>query len=292
MKVFITGSSGFIGSYIKQAVEAAGHNVTSHSYSVQGPFTVLPAGTDLVVNSAGRLGGQGVSSEDLINANLNLPVALGNQCRQAGIPLIHLSTPGVNGLLANAHENAKYDPMGEYESTKMDAEKQLLSICPGVTILRPDFVFGPGDLHKFALFRQVQKGWFPLVGLGSSKTRPTDVRDVADAVLKSFPGEILSKGTYNIGGPSVLSVKNVAETISVAITKSVRFVPIPRFVFRVALMLGPLSPKALSKSRYQLFGTDRFCNTDKAEKKGFASTRHFAITAIDSVNWYREQGLL
>ncbi|MCP4647985.1 MAG: hypothetical protein GY852_09690 [bacterium] len=56
--------------------------------------------------------------------------------------------------------------------------------------------------------------------------------------------------------------------------------------------MGPLCPNALSKSRYNLFGTDRFCNTDKAQKRGFVAARSFSLTAIDSVNWYREQKFL
>ncbi|MCK5130751.1 MAG: NAD-dependent epimerase/dehydratase family protein [Candidatus Sabulitectum sp.] len=292
MNVFLTGASGFIGGYIKQAVEKAGHTVITHSYSKQGTFSKLPPGIDLVVNSAGRLGGQGATDEELNTANVLLPVSLGKQCEKTGIHLIHLSTPGVTGLSANAGEKSRYDPMGEYEFTKVEAEKQLISNCLELTILRPDFVFGPGDMHKFPLFRQVHKGWFPLVGSGSARTRPTDARDVADAVLMSFPGKALSGGIYNIGGPDVLTVKEVAQYISVAMGKSVRFLPIPRFVFRTALMFGPLCPKGLSKSRYQLFGMDRFCNTDKARNKGFIPARSFGLTAVDAVNWYREQRLL
>ncbi|MCK5035199.1 MAG: NAD-dependent epimerase/dehydratase family protein [Candidatus Sabulitectum sp.] len=292
MNVFLTGASGFIGGYIKQAVENAGHHVVSHSFSRNGPLTKLPSEIDIVVNSAGRLGGQGATIKELKAANVQLPATLCDQCRKTGIPLIHLSTPGVTGLSANAGESSDYDPMGDYESTKVEAEKQLVSNSPGVTILRPDFVFGPGDMHKFPLFRQVHKGWFPLVGSGSARTRPTDVRDVAAAVLNSFPGGILSKGIYNIGGPQILSIRELAQHISVAMGKSVRFLPIPRFVFRTALTWGPLCPKALSRSRYNLFGMDRFCNTDKAGKKGFTAERSFALTAIDAVNWYKENGLL
>ncbi len=292
LNVFLTGASGFIGRYIKLALEKADHEVFSHSFSLNGTFLKLPAEIDIVVNSAGRLGGQGATVEELQAANVHLPAALCSQCEKAGIPLIHLSTPGVTGLSANGKENSSYDPMGDYESTKVEAEKQLISNSSKVTILRPDFVFGPGDMHKFPLFRQVHKGWFPLVGSGSARTRPTDVRDVADAVLQSFPGGVLSTGIYNIGGPQVLSVKELAQNISVALGKSVKFLPIPRFVFRTALTWGPLCPKALSRSRYTLFGMDRFCNTDKARKKGFTAERSFALTAIEAVNWYREKGLL
>ncbi|MCD6587526.1 MAG: NAD-dependent epimerase/dehydratase family protein [Candidatus Fermentibacteraceae bacterium] len=292
MNVFLTGATGFIGIHVKMAVEKAGHTVYPHSFSEDGPFLELPSKTDLVVNCAGRLGGQGATLQELTAANVQLAVSLGKECKKAGIPLIHLSTPGVTGLVANARENHKYDPMGEYESTKVEAEKQLIASCSKLTILRPDFVFGPGDMHKLPLFRQVSRGWFPLVGSGSARTRPTDARDVAEAVLKSFPGEILHRGIYNIGGPDVLTVKQIARYISVATGNTVRLIPVPHFVFRITLRLGPLCPKALSKSRYTLFGMDRFCNTDKAHKKGFTAKRPFGLTAVEAVNWYREKGFL
>ncbi len=292
MKIFLTGSSGFIGGYIKKAAEKAGHSVVTHSFSKQGVFSVLPSGIDLAINSAGRLGGQGASIDELNAANVQLPLTMSLQCKLAGIPLIHLSTPGVTGLTADSKETHKYDPLGDYELSKVKAEKQLLNSCPKVTILRPDFVFGPGDMHKFPLFRQASKGWFPLVGKGDARTRPTDVRDVAEAVLNSFPGKPLHQGIYNIGGPEILSVRELVFMISVALGKSVQFIPIPHFVFKTALSLGPLCPNALSQSRYNLFGMDRFCNTNKAKKKGFAASHTFSITAIEAVNWYTKQGLL
>ena len=73
MNVFLTGASGFIGGYIKQAVENAGHHVVSHSFSRNGPLTKLPSEIDIVVNSAGRLGGQGATIKELKAANVQLP---------------------------------------------------------------------------------------------------------------------------------------------------------------------------------------------------------------------------
>jgi len=292
MKVFITGASGFIGSCITRAIEASGHNIITHSFARQGELTGLPPGTDLAVNCAGRLGGSECLPAELHAANVLLPSTLCRECRKTGVPLIHLSTPGVTGLKADARENDPYSPMGLYEKTKVEAEKHLIENCPEVTILRPDFVFGAGDMHKFPLFQLVSNGWFPLVGTGSAKTRPTDVRDVARAVLLSFPGEVLSGGIYNIGGPEVLSVKNIAAHISICLNKAVKFLPIPGFLFRAALLLGPLCPSVLSESRYRLFGSNRYTSIEKAGSKGFSPEYYFSQTVCDSVAWYRGRGLL
>lgn len=292
MIVFLAGATGFIGKYIQAELVSRGHKVHSHSLSKSGNFSVLPEDTELVVNSAGRLGGQNASIQQLTDANVNLPVNLAKECNRLSIPLIHLSTPGVTGLIPDAKEDQPFEPLGEYEASKSEAEKQLKLLCKKLTILRPDFVFGPGDRHKLPLFKQVNKGWFPLIGSGSAQTRPTDVRDVVDAVFESFPGRPLAGGLYNIAGPNILTVKNLAEHISIALGKSVQFFPIPRIVFKIALAFGPVCPKALSKSRYQLFGADRYCNTKRAEEKGFIASRPFAITAIETVAYYKKHGLL
>jgi nucleoside-diphosphate-sugar epimerase len=266
--------------------------VIAHSHSKLGELTTLPPGTEIVVNSAGRLGGQGCQREEFEAANVLLPATLCRECREACIPLIHLSTPGVNGLSADALESDPYNPMGIYEVTKTEAEKHLIANCPGVTILRPDFVFGAGDMHKLPLFKLVSKGWFPLIGTGSAKTRPTDVRDVARAVLQSFPGEVLAEGIYNIGGPEVLSVKEIAERISISMGKTVRFLPMPVLLFKIAVRLGPLCPKALSASRFRLFGSNRYTNIEKAGRKGFSPVYSFAQTASETIEWYKAKGLL
>lgn len=292
MKVFLTGATGFIGKHILKALQNNGHTVLPHGHSTHGRLDHLPGEVDLVVNSAGRLGGSGYSDSLLREANLDLPVRLAVMCRDRNIPLIHLSTPGVCGLLPRGTETDEYAPEGIYEETKAQAEVELLRILPHVTILRPDFVFGTGDMHKYPLFRQVSRGFFPLVGSGSARTRPTDAEDVSSAVLKAFPGEPLHRGIFNIGGPDVLTIREIASEISLAMGRNVLAVPVPRFVFRTALKLGPLCPGGLSESRYRLFGTDRFVDTTRAQEAGFTPVKSFRQTAEAAVVWYRERGLL
>jgi len=290
--VLLTGAGGFIGGNTARTLREAGHEVVAYHRASAGIPVSVPDGADIVVNCAGKLGGQGHSKEDLREANFLLPTALADHCRKLNIPLIHLSTPGVCGLRANGKETDSFQPEGDYETIKAEADTYLLHNLPGVTILRPDFVFGPGDMHKLPLFRQVSKGWFPLVGAGLSRTRPTDVRDVARAVTESFPGGTLHGGVYNIAGPEIISVRQIAATIGSALNVKPVLVPVPRFVFRILLMLGPLCPSSLSKSRYRLFGTHRYTNTDKAQRAGFRPGHFFSDTALSAAEWYRERGLL
>ncbi len=292
MKVFLTGAGGFIGKHIQAALEKNGHLVTCHSLSVNGPFRKLPQDIDVVVNSAGKLGGDGFSTEEITDANLNIVRRLCSSCVHRKVHLVHLSTPGVCGTTANGKESDPFSPEGTYEFTKSEAEKHISLHLPEASILRPDFVFGEGDMHKFPLFRQTAKGWFPLVGNGSARTRPTDVKDVCSAVLDAFPGRPLQKGTWNIGGPDVLTIRELIKTIGSVLNTRVITVPVPRVLFRIILKLGPLRPGALSESRFRLFGTDRFSCSRKTLAAGFSPEYSFRQTAERAVEWYRKRGLL
>jgi len=292
MRVFLAGATGFLGRHICKAIQCSGHTVLPHSFSAHGELRELPGSIDLVVNSAGKLGGSGYQDSMLEEANLELPAMLAGECLSRGIPLIHLSTPGVCGLRSGNSETDDYAPVGVYEETKARAEAELLGMLPDVTILRPDFVFGAGDMHKYPLFRQVAKGWFPLVGRGDAKTRPTDAEDVARAVLMAFPGEALHRGVYNIGGPDVLSIREIVSVIAGVLGRSVLTLPVPRLLFKAALKLGPLCPPGLSESRYRLFGTHRFTDTTRAFRAGFTPGSSFRQTAEKAVAWYREKELL
>lgn len=294
MRIYLTGAGGFIGSALNVHLERAGHTVKTHSGRSEGPVDV-PHDAEAVVNAAGRLVSGGFSHDDVTAANALLPESMGRQCMILGVPLIHLSTPGVCGLAAEGSEDAPHSPEGIYESSKSDGEKRLLALgVPGggLTILRPDFVFGPADPHKLPLFRQVARGWFPVVGRDGPRTRPTHVRDVCRGVLAALPGGRLSGGTFNIGGPEVLTLGEVARRTATAMGRRVVVVPAPMRLLRLAMALGPLRPRALTPSRLRLFGTDRFVSLAKTSAAGFTPCFSFAEAAADAVAWYRGEELL
>jgi nucleoside-diphosphate-sugar epimerase len=294
LRILVTGAGGFIGGALAGHLTGIGHDVLLHRGRSDGRVEV-PREVEAVVNAAGSLDTGGISEKEAEAANAELPEILGGMCAEAGIPLVHLSTPGVCGLIAGSREDSPFSPEGLYERTKADGERRLamLDLPPGrLTVLRPDFVFGPGDRHKLALFRQAARGWFPVVGGKGPMTRPTHVRDVCRAVEASLPGGILQGGLFNIGGPEVLSMARVARAAGRAAGVRTMVLPAPRWLFRIALALGPLRPPALSNSRLRLFGTDRWVSIDKAAVAGFTPLFTFRAAAEEAVAWYRLEGLL
>ncbi len=297
MRIFVSGAEGFIGSHVGDFLEEKGYEVFRHRWSTEGDLDVasISCEPDVLVNCAGRLGGQGFSGDELLEANADLPGALARFCLDSGASLVHLSTPGVTGLNADSSEEDPIDPWGLYEVSKAEGEERLqrAGLPPErLTILRPDFVYGPRDRHKLAMFRQVAKGWFPLVGMGDALIRPTYVFDVCRAVISSLPGGLLAGGTYNAGGPEIVRIRDLAGMIARAMSVRTRLITIPVFAFRIALMLGPLRPAALSMSRMRLFGEDHYVSISRARAAGFSPCHGLEQSLRETVDWYREAGLL
>lgn len=296
MRVFVVGAGGFIGRSVTKMLQDAGMQVQSWVHSRQGDLRpgCVPEDAHAVVNCAGVLGAENVGLRELERANTELPGLLADACARRNLHLIHLSTPGVVGLRPEASEGLPLAPWGDYERTKAEGETLLRAEMPSekLSVLRPDFVYGPGDLHKLPLFHQVSRGWFPLVGRGGASVRPTFVSDVARAVVMALPGEKLSGGLFNIGGPDVVGVRQLVECIAQKLGIKVIKLPVPRSLLRICLHAGPLRPASLSGSRIRLFGEDHYVSTEKACDAGFTALTGIEEGIAKTVEWYRDRGYL
>lgn len=296
MRILLAGAGGFIGSHLARLLSAEGHEAVPMARPARGAFDpgLFPEGIDAAVNAAGRLGGPGVGRDELAASNTALPAAMAAVCAGRGIPLVHLSTPGVAGLTGGSREDSPPAPWGPYEESKAEAERLLSGLMPArlLTVLRPDFVYGPGDRHKLSFFRQVRRGWFPLVGGGGARLRPTFVLDVCRAVRESLHGGLIGPGVWNIGGPEVVSVRDLAGAAASSMGVRLVRVPVPAVLFRAALLLGPLAPPQLSKSRLALFGRDHWVDISKASAAGFDPATPLAEGLAATAAWYRAEGLI
>lgn len=251
---------------------------------------------DVIVNCAGKLGILGVDSDQLTKSNVILPLMLADVCKSRQIHLIHLSTPGIAGLHADIMEESPADPWGDYEISKHQGEEVLrkhdISKSGQLTILRPDFVYGPGDRHKLPFFKQVKKGYLPLIGLKGGRIRPTFVSDVCNAIVNSMPGRCLNAGLFNIGGPEVVSIKEFGALIAQIMERKLTTIPLPRFLYALALISGPFKPRSLSYSRLRLFSEDHYVSISKAAEAGFVSSVSLSDGIYKTLEWYRFEKLL
>src|SRR6202040_1613417 len=88
------------------------------------------------------------------------------------------------------------------------------SAVPSATILRPSVVFGPEDqfTNRFAALARMSPA-LPLIGGGLTRLQPVYVGDVATAVADAVDGKTRPGAIYELGGPEVLTMREIMEVI-------------------------------------------------------------------------------
>jgi nucleoside-diphosphate-sugar epimerase len=144
-----------------------------------------------------------------------------NFARQANISkLIFTSSVAVYGFAEDgADESARFNPLGDYGRTKLEAEfiyKQWLAEDPHVrtlVIVRPTVVFGEGNRgNVYNLLNQIASGRFLMIGNGLNKKSMAYVENVA-AFLE-----------YSIGFGPGLHIYNYVDKPDFSMNQLVSFV--------------------------------------------------------------------
>jgi len=150
----------------------------------------------------------------------------------AGARMVHVSAIG-------ADENAT----SHYARAKAGGEKAVLAALPSATILRPSVLFGPEDefTNRFASLARLSP-MLPLIGGGTTRMQPAYVADVATAVADAVDGKAKAGATYELGGPEVLTMREIMELI-LSITDRKRLLPsLPFGLARLQSMFLQFAP--------------------------------------------------
>ena len=223
--VTVFGGSGFVGRNVVRALakreyrirvavrrpELAGYlqpmgrvgQVHTVQANVRNPASVEAAVRDahVVVNLVGILAESGAQTFDAVQA-----VGAGTIAKAAaatGAQMVHVSAIGADETSESG-----------YARSKAAGEKAVLAAVPSATIMRPSIVFGPEDefTNRFAALARISP-FLPLIGGGVTKMQPVYVGDVATAVANAVDGKTKVGATYELGGPEILSMREIMETI-------------------------------------------------------------------------------
>lgn len=230
-------------------------------------------GADVVVTSVGVLAPVGRQTFDAIH--VEGPRAVAKAAREAGVSrLIHISAIG-----ADAKGKARY------AQTKAAGEAAVLEEFPGAIILRPSIVFGPEDqfFNRFAGMARVAP-LLPLVGGGVSKFQPVSVADLGDAIAAAAAGAGKPGTVYEIGGPEVLSFRQLLDKTQAWAGRDRGYLPLPFWLAKLqALLTWPLpnSLRPLTVDQVRMLQRDTVVSPEAlAEGRTLAA---FGITQPDSV---------
>ncbi len=136
----------------------------------------------------------------------------------------------VSAIGANEQSTSKY------LKTKFLGEKGIQKNLKSATIIRPSVIFGVEDnfFNRFARMAMISP-FLPLIGGGQTKFQPVYVGDVAKAVVKSIESEETKGKVYELGGPDILTFKELLEKMLQHIERKRLLVPLP---WRIAMIKG------------------------------------------------------
>jgi uncharacterized protein YbjT (DUF2867 family) len=187
----------------------------------------------VAINLVGILTEGGAQSFDAVQGEGAGAVA--KAASAAGARMVHISAIG-----ANANSPSRY------ARSKAVGETAVLSATPAATIMRPSIVFGPEDqfTNRFASLATISP-MLPLIGGGATKLQPVYVGDVATAVADAVDGKTRAGATYELGGPEVLTMREIMEVILATIDRRRMLVSLPFGLAKLQARLLQFAPGPL-----------------------------------------------
>ena len=262
--VTVFGGSGFIGRYVCEMLLKSGVRVRVAGRNPRSAHFIQPLG------HVGQLGfvraditkaASVARAVDGASAVINLPGVLKGRfeavhvtgarhvaeaARDAGASaLVHISAIG-----ADPHSQSAYG------RSKGEGEAAVHAAFPAATIVRPSLVFGPEDqlTNRFAGLASLP--FLPVIA-PRRRFQPVYVRDLAQAIAKAAldPGHY-GGSTYEVGGPQVLTMREINQAVLDATGLSPDLVDLPDFAASMMSRFGFLPGAPLTRDQWLMLQSD------------------------------------
>lgn len=278
--VTVFGGSGFLGRHVVRALakrdyrirvavrrpELSGHlqplGRVGQIHAVQanlrypGSIAAAMQGASVAINLVGIL--TETASQRFDGVQNDGAAAIADVARNVGARMVQVSAIG-----ADAESESRY------ARSKAGGDAAVLHAIPHAIVLRPSIVFGPEDqfTNRFAALARMSPA-LPLVG-ADTRMQPVYVGDVAQAVAKAVAGEAQPGRIYELGGPEVLTFREIVELILRVIERKRMLLPLP---FGLAKMQASIlqfapGPLKLTPDQVVLLRGDNVVS-DEAKKNG------------------------
>lgn len=253
MNYFITGATGFVGSWVAQELSRKGEQVTClvrktsnlkwlkglpaayHYGSLLEPETLKEGirNADYVLHIAGVT--KALSLKEFYSGNVEatrniLEVV---KAENPGIKkFVHISSQAAAGPSAGKlpkDETAPANPLTDYGRSKLQSEetaRQYMEFFP-LTILRPPTVYGPRDTDVFEVFKNVRMGVNLKVGSNDPVVSIIHAFDLARGIMVAAEHPKSSGETFFITNEEPCAWSEVIDILQKLMHKKVLTIPIP-----------------------------------------------------------------
>lgn len=322
MLALVTGASGFIGSHLVRALKAGGYDVRAFVHKtpiaeIQGVTAVTGdirdsaaletamAGVNVVFHLAAAVGSVVTDPHAFREINVNGTEAVLAAARQAGAGrVVHFSSIAVLGAVKpgdTAGEDYPPAPRTLYDRTKLEAELAVRRAAAdglNVVIVRPGWVYGPGDRRTFKFIRAICRRKFALIAGAPGRQTPVYIDDLtAGVLLAAEKGR--SGAVYHLAGDEILTAEEMARIVAAACWVAGPRLKLPRgFAIAAAFILEKTfglvkKEMPLNRGKLSFFLDPKAMSSARAKKElGFAPAIDFKTGIARAVAWYRENGWL
>jgi NADH dehydrogenase len=238
-------------------------------------------GADAAINLVGILYQTGSQRFDALH--VEAAGAIARTAAEFGVKrLLHISALGVD-----RNEGSRY------ARTKTLGERRVREAFPLATIFRPSVVFGPEDdfFNKFAWMARLSP-MLPLIGGGKTKFQPVFVGDVARAAAVVLDDPAAAGKTYELGGPTVMTLKDVMQLVLQETRRRRLLLPVPFAVAKMkGIALGLLPKPLLTVDQVRLLETDNVVSDGALTFRDLGIVPEEASAIIPAYLWrFRKHG--
>lgn len=280
MRVLVTGGTGFIGTHLCRELDRRGHDVTALSRDPDA--TKVPDGVETAVGDVTAYDSIEAAFEGQ-DAVVNL-VALSAVFKPKGGDQMHdrvhrggtencvraAEETGVDRFVQMSALGADPDGPTAYVRAKGRAEEVVEDSTLDWTIFRPSIVFGEGE--EFIPFtKKIAPPYLtPLPGGGKTRFQPIWVGDLAAIFADSLEDDKHVGQVYEIGGPEVLTLADVARIVHRADGRDANVVPIPMGLAKLGLsVLGAIPGAPMGADQYRSLKFDNTTDHNDVDAFGY-----------------------
>jgi dTDP-4-dehydrorhamnose reductase len=233
MKILITGSNGMLGHDLASALE--GHDLiltTSKTLDITDKDSALEficnAKPDVVINSAAYTDVDGCEENpDLayaVNGDGVRNLALA--CREAGCPLVHISTDYVfdGSATEPIAEDGQIGPISIYGKSKLEGEKAIQEILDKYFIIRTAWLYGMNGKNFPRTMLELAESHSEITVVYDEVGTPTYTPDLAYGISKLI--ETSHYGIYHLTNSGSCSWCEFARYIFDVADKDVEVIPV------------------------------------------------------------------